>query len=120
IGMVLLGSRATALLSMGAGSQHGVMGDLWLMALLLAISTWAAAAQFSLLLNLLSARRDASHDALTGLANRRAALDRLASEVARARRGSSPLSVLMLDLDHFKAVNDTWGHALGDKVLVET
>jgi diguanylate cyclase (GGDEF)-like protein len=120
LGAALLGARAMALLSMGRGTQLEFIGDLWLMALLLAISIWAAAAQFSLLLNLLSARRDAAHDALTGLANRRAALDRLTSEVARARRSGNPLSVLMLDLDRFKSVNDTWGHAVGDMVLVET
>ncbi len=120
IGAVLLGSRAAALLASEQGSQFGLVGDLWWMALLLAISTRAASAQFSLLLSLLSARRDAAHDALTGLANRRAALDRLGSEVARARRSGTPLSVLMLDLDRFKVVNDTWGHAAGDLVLVET
>lgn len=120
IGSALLGSRAAALLSLGQGAYLDLIGDVWLMALLLAISTWAATAQFSLLLSLLSARRDAAHDALTGLANRRAALDRLNSEVARARRNNSPLSVLMLDLDRFKTVNDTWGHAAGDLVLIET
>lgn len=120
LGAALIGARAMALLSSGWGSHLEFIGDLWLMALLLAISTWAATAQYSLLLSLLSARRDAAHDALTGLANRRGALDRLKSEVARARRSGNPLSVLMLDLDHFKAVNDTWGHAVGDKVLVET
>jgi diguanylate cyclase (GGDEF)-like protein len=97
----------------------GVTGDLWLMALLAAVAVWAAAAQLSLLLGLLEARRDASHDALTGLANRRAALERLSAECARARRSGQPLSALMLDLDHFKRVNDTWGHAVGDQVLVE-
>lgn len=97
----------------------GLVGDLWLMALLGAVAVWAAAAQLSLLLGLLEARRDASHDALTGLANRRAALERLAAECARARRSRQPLSVLMLDLDRFKRVNDTWGHAVGDQVLVE-
>ncbi|HEY0957627.1 MAG TPA: GGDEF domain-containing protein [Roseateles sp.] len=59
----------------------------------------------------------AATDALTGLPNRRS-LDRaLAAQLALAQREGRPLSLLMLDLDHFKAVNDTHGHAVGDAVL---
>jgi len=62
-------------------------------------------------------RRLALTDALTGLANRPAvAAHGQALTVAAARRGS-PLSVIGVDVDHFKAVNDTWGHAAGDRVL---
>ncbi len=56
-------------------------------------------------------------DALTGLANRRAFLDALAAELARALRHDYPASLLFLDLDEFKRVNDTHGHAVGDEVL---
>lgn len=56
-------------------------------------------------------------DALTGLPNRRHLMRRIEEEVARSRRFSQPLSVLMMDVDHFKKVNDTWGHAMGDAVL---
>lgn len=56
-------------------------------------------------------------DALTGLANRRAFDEDLAREVARAARDGTPLSVIVLDLDRFKAVNDAHGHAAGDAVL---
>jgi diguanylate cyclase (GGDEF)-like protein/PAS domain S-box-containing protein len=56
-------------------------------------------------------------DALTGLANRAAFLDRLKLEFARARRGGSQFAVHYLDLDHFKDVNDTLGHPVGDKLL---
>ncbi len=59
-------------------------------------------------------------DALTGLLNRRYALDRLQKEVAVACNGSRPLSVIMIDIDHFKAVNDDHGHDVGDAVLRET
>lgn len=58
-------------------------------------------------------------DALTGLANRRAFDEALAAAVARARRGGAPLAVAVLDVDHFKRVNDTLGHAAGDAVLRE-
>lgn len=56
-------------------------------------------------------------DALTGLPNRRAFEDSLAREMARARRHGMPLSLAVLDLDHFKRVNDVYGHAGGDDVL---
>ena len=58
------------------------------------------------------------HDFLTGLANRRL-FDRLASlELQRALRTDTPLSLVMIDIDDFKEVNDTYGHAVGDDVLV--
>jgi len=60
----------------------------------------------------------ATTDALTGLANRRAFMERLEAELARVGQGGAPGMVVMLDLDHFKRVNDTYGHAAGDKVLV--
>ncbi len=59
-------------------------------------------------------------DALTQVMNRRALMSRLSAEVDRARRYDSPLSLLMIDLDHFKQVNDTHGHLIGDEVLRET
>lgn len=59
----------------------------------------------------------AATDALTGLMNRRRFFQRLEAEVARAARFSRPLSVAMVDVDHFKRVNDTYGHATGDAVL---
>ncbi|HYD42266.1 MAG TPA: GGDEF domain-containing protein [Anaeromyxobacter sp.] len=61
----------------------------------------------------------ARRDALTGLANRRAFEEALQREVARARRTGAALAVVALDIDHFKRVNDTLGHAAGDLVLAE-
>lgn len=59
-------------------------------------------------------------DPLTGVANRRQLAETAGQEVARARRIGSPLAVLVLDLDHFKQINDQFGHAIGDEVLCET
>jgi diguanylate cyclase (GGDEF)-like protein len=56
-------------------------------------------------------------DPLTELHNRRYAQDRLVADIARAQRHKSPLTVLMLDLDELKRINDSWGHAAGDLVL---
>lgn len=60
---------------------------------------------------------DATHDPLTGLANRALLLDRLQLSMARIGRSCEAVLVMLLDLDGFKAVNDTHGHAAGDKVL---
>ncbi len=57
------------------------------------------------------------HDALTGLPNRVLALDRAQQMLARSRRESSPVAALCIDLDRFRQVNDTFGHAAGDEVL---
>jgi diguanylate cyclase (GGDEF)-like protein len=64
-------------------------------------------------------RFEAMHDSLTTLLNRGAVLDQLQRELLRASRRSSPVSVIMADLDNFKTVNDTFGHAVGDVVLKE-
>jgi diguanylate cyclase (GGDEF)-like protein/PAS domain S-box-containing protein len=63
---------------------------------------------------------DALHDSLTGLPNRVLLLDRLDAALARSHRYSREIAVLFCDLDGFKKVNDTTGHAAGDAVLVET
>ena len=64
-------------------------------------------------------RQEATHDGLTGLLNRRAILGLLQIELERAIRESQPVSILMADLDHFKEINDRYGHLAGDAVLRE-
>ena len=64
-------------------------------------------------------RHFAEHDDLTGLWNHRIIIDRLRQEVDRSRREGATLSVILVDLDHFKQVNDSYGHPAGDLVLKE-
>lgn len=63
--------------------------------------------------------RHVTIDSLTSLSNRRHILDRYESELRRSRRYSKDFSILLVDFDRFKEVNDTYGHAAGDRVLVE-
>jgi diguanylate cyclase (GGDEF)-like protein len=65
----------------------------------------------------LELERRAQIDALTGLSNRRHFYDLAEQEIVRTRRYGKPLSIMMLDVDHFKPVNDTYGHPAGDTVL---
>ncbi len=58
-----------------------------------------------------------ARDSLTGLYSRWYVLDKIESEINRSLRSGSPMSLLMLDIDHFKKVNDTFGHSAGDQVL---
>lgn len=60
-----------------------------------------------------------TRDGLTGAMNKRYLLESMQREIARCRRGGQPLSLVMIDIDHFKSVNDTYGHLVGDEVLRE-
>jgi diguanylate cyclase (GGDEF)-like protein len=74
-----------------------------------------AALRLKFMMDLLA--KKAQIDALTGLWNRRYFDDRLEAELSLARRSPRPLAVLMIDIDRFKTINDTFGHAIGDEVL---
>jgi Diguanylate cyclase, GGDEF domain len=65
-------------------------------------------------------RNQASTDSLTGLANRRFVLEQAAHEIKKAKRSGSSIAFIMMDLDHFKEVNDSYGHEIGDMVLKDT
>jgi diguanylate cyclase len=67
--------------------------------------------------NLEQVRREAMTDALTGLANRKALDDGLARRCAEADASAAPLTLAIIDIDHFKRFNDTWGHQTGDQVI---
>jgi len=64
-------------------------------------------------------RHQAEHDGLTGLWNHRIIAERLSEEMNRALRSETPLSVILVDVDHFKRINDNYGHVAGDLVLRE-
>ncbi|MGA9669613.1 MAG: GGDEF domain-containing protein, partial [Terracidiphilus sp.] len=64
-------------------------------------------------------RHQAEHDGLTGLWNHRIVVERLGEEMNRSLREGTPLSVILIDVDHFKKINDTFGHLAGDLVLRE-
>ena len=78
-----------------------------------------------LLMTMIKERAEAQHkraaviDPLTGVPNRRGFVDRAESVLARCREEGQPVSVMLFDLDHFKRINDTYGHQAGDNVLVE-
>jgi diguanylate cyclase (GGDEF)-like protein len=69
---------------------------------------------------LIDLRYRSRHDGLTGLLNRRAMEETLPGQMQRSRRTGEPFTVLMLDLDHFKTINDRHGHAAGDRALKHT
>lgn len=66
-----------------------------------------------------SLQQRVTHDALTGLLNRPAIFDILHKQIQRAKRGGYGITVIMIDIDHFKSINDTYGHLAGDAVLSE-
>jgi diguanylate cyclase (GGDEF)-like protein len=73
----------------------------------------------SIVVNEMELRRIAERDQLTGALTRRGFLEKVEQEMARCRRHGNAASLLLIDVDHFKSVNDSWGHPAGDAVLRE-
>ncbi|HUD28092.1 MAG TPA: sensor domain-containing diguanylate cyclase, partial [Novosphingobium sp.] len=73
----------------------------------------------SIVVNEMELRRIAERDQLTGALTRRGFIEKVEQEIARCRRYGRSASLLLIDVDHFKSVNDTWGHPAGDAVLRE-
>ena len=71
----------------------------------------------SIIMEAMELHRLASHDPLTGVLNRRGFMDQYERELDRCDRDGTPLSLAMVDIDHFKMINDTYGHGVGDVVL---
>lgn len=117
-GLLAVLAPAAQLAVMLATQRESHWNEVLLFVMIVLVVAWASHAQLRLLVDLLGARADAAHDPLTGLANRRTAHIRLEADCQHARRQRGHLSVMMLDLDRFKQVNDHWGHANGDRVLV--
>ncbi len=128
---VVLWMRAFRSTATGDGSAGLMESNFWQSALFLGLTLCAIGWTLGLMLlaaqrvelDLRAAKRElealAATDGLTGIDNRRSFLQRAEDELARASRYQTPLSVIVFDIDHFKRVNDTRGHAAGDQVLVE-
>ena len=120
-GAIIAGQVTIVLATPGAGLQHVLLQGA-VMALIAAMGTltsrnhWQALAREEALAARL--RQLADRDGLTGCYNHRGFHERLDAEVARSRRSGRPIALLQADLDHFKQVNDGFGHPVGDDVLV--
>lgn len=122
ISLIGLGMRVIAILGGGAAQMRYDVSNLK-QTISVSIGTFTAM-MISLGLVLLAKERSESlfqrlalRDVLTGILNRRAVLEQFSKELARARRDACYLAVAMVDIDHFKQINDVYGHLAGDEVI---
>jgi diguanylate cyclase (GGDEF)-like protein len=111
--VLLAGPAATSLLQPGFWSVFFLMGLSLCLPALAVGGLLMAHRQI-----VIRAEHVGNHDFLTGAASRKAFFDIAAVEIARAERLGQPLALLLVDLDHFKAINDRWGHQAGDAALL--
>ncbi|HVN22275.1 MAG TPA: GGDEF domain-containing protein [Dongiaceae bacterium] len=104
-------------MSLTIARDHLALGALVLLLTFVSSSARLLVTQNRLLVAKDKLRREASRDSLTGLWNHKAIMEILERELLRAERDRHPVGVIMADVDHFKVVNDSWGHAAGDAVL---
>lgn len=97
--------------------QQQILQDLGRMAEIVLSNRKLSETQEALLASLVSANRDKLIDPLTGIWNRRGFDDMFQREISRATRGKTPLAVAMVDIDHFKTINDSFGHPVGDEAI---
>ena len=114
-----LASLTVTLLSLDelfAGTLFSFSGlaSLWLMCLIMGVAIWAQLSQLQMKLQLYN---EATTDPLTGLLNRRTLMKQLNHLQRQLLRSGRPVSLLMVDLDHFKSINDRFGHHAGDRVI---
>jgi len=114
--LVVLATMLTAMMGTGSTQEAYNTGSLWLLMTICGVATLGGMLQFRLLLTV---TEQSNRDGLTGLLRRGVGQELLAAQFATAERAGTPLSVLFLDLDRFKAVNDNYGHNTGDSVLVK-
>ena len=101
-------------------SESMAVDIFWMLELLgLVFSTILGATMYSFLRERSKLKMQAMYDSLTGLANRRMLNDRLEQVIMQSKRFNRQLAVMYIDLDHFKKLNDTYGHAFGDSFLKE-
>ncbi len=101
----------------GSFYTSGSLNTLWILCMICGIVLWIQSGQLLMLLKLY---RESSCDPLTGLINRRVLLKILQAEMEKYQQRGEPFSLMMLDLDRFKRINDNYGHITGDEVLKVT
>lgn len=111
---ILLAQALSALLNWSAMDWPSFAGAFWLLALITGVSNLAGMSQLAFMIALV---RQAIRDPLTGVFSRRSGEETLELQFTIAKRSMAPLSIAFVDLDHFKSVNDSFGHEAGDSVL---